>query len=126
MLRLPASAGYPDLTDSQGVAGYTDHGNQRYVHLAAGEASFKLTAAPSPLPYLAEANGRVLAYARKGGTMELKLAGHMPLRFALANASGCRLQSDGRTLAAARQDGALSRYELNRNGTAALTLRCGG
>ncbi|MBE0622489.1 MAG: bifunctional glycoside hydrolase 114/ polysaccharide deacetylase family protein [Burkholderiales bacterium] len=125
-LRLPAAAGYPDLADSRGVAGYADHNGQRYLHLAADEASFRLVAAPQRLPYLAEANGRIRSYTRSGAELGLTLDSHTPLRFTLANAAGCSLRTGGQALAAAQQSGEFSRYELKPNGTTALTLRCGG
>ncbi len=43
-LRLPVSAGYPELEASRGVIGFSDHHDQRYIHLApGGEAFLQLT-----------------------------------------------------------------------------------
>ncbi len=125
-LRLPAAAGYPDLADSRGVAGYSAHGSERYVHLAASEASFSLSQAPQRLPYLAEANGRIKEFARRDGGLTLTLDSHTPLAFALANAAGCSLSAGGQALAARQMSGGLSRYELKQHGSTALTLRCRG
>jgi hypothetical protein len=123
-LRLPAAAGYPDLADSQGVAGYSDQNGQRYLHLAADQSSFRLSDAPQRLPYLADANGRTGNFTRNGAELTLTLDSHMPLSFALGNAAGCSLYANGLALAAPPPSGGLSRYELKQNGTTTLTLRC--
>ena len=94
--------------------------------MAADEASFRLSASPQRLPYLADANGRIERYARNVAELELTLASHTPLHFALANAAGCSLRADGLTLAPLQTSGGLYRYELKQHGTAALTLRCNG
>ena len=124
-LRLPAAAGFPKLEDSRGVAGYSRHNDQHYVHLSGAEAEFTLADAPPRLPYLADANGRIESFSRSGGGIALELAAGAPLSFALANVAGCELRSGGQALKPARNEGKLARYELKQNGTTALTLRCG-
>jgi hypothetical protein len=123
-LRLPAAAGYPDLGDSVGVAGYSDHNGQRYLHLAAGEANFRLSESEQRLPYLADANGRIEKFARSGSELALTLDAHLPLAFALGNAGGCSLHAGGQALAPRETAGGISRYELKQHGPTALTLRC--
>ena len=124
-LRLPAAAGYPRLEDSRGIAGYSRHNDQHYVHMSEGEAEFALSTAPPQLPYLADANGRIENLAREGKGLSLTLRAHTALNFTLANTAGCELRAGTRALKPARSEGTLTRYELKQDGTAALTLRCG-
>ena len=124
-LRMPASAGYPNLEHSRGIAGYSRHNDQHYVHMSETEADFTLTPAPPRLPYLADANGRIESFSRTGGGFALALSAQTPLSFALANAAGCELRAGAQPLRPARSDAKLTRYELKQDGTTALTLRCG-
>ena len=124
-LRLPAAAGFPKLEGSSGVAGYSSHNDQHYVHMSDAEAEFTLVNAAPRLPYLADANGRIEGFSRRGGTMSFTLDAHTPLSFALGNATGCELRSGDKLLAPKRSEGKLTRYETKQNGTTALTLRCG-
>jgi hypothetical protein len=99
-LRLDPEVGWPALEASVGVAGFRDEGQLggqvggRYVHLARdAEPILALTRRPPIVPYLLEANGRVLRWVAEGGTIRLHLAGHEPLRFSVGNARRCVLRT---------------------------------
>lgn len=59
-LRYPAAWGYPDLDRSRGVIGFSDLGDQRFVHLnERPRIDLWLTEAPPRGPYLASARATV-------------------------------------------------------------------
>jgi hypothetical protein len=123
-LRVPASLGVPDMAASRAVAGYQRGTTDHYVHLADGADALVRLAPQAPArPYLAEANGRVTAWSQDASTMQFGLQAHVPLRFALANVSGCRVQGDGRPLSGVAQGG-LTRYELKQNGIDRISISC--
>ena len=105
-LRLPAALGTPDLATSQGVAGFRTGIDGLYVHLSGASAWF--TAQPAdaapvsskPRPYLHDANGRLTGWtvSAQGQSIEFSLQAHVPLEFAIAGASGCKVRANGRSL----------------------------
>lgn len=122
-LRLPAGLGEPDLARSQGIAGWRDAADGRYVHLSGDAARLHFGRAATRLPYLEDANGRVTGFERHPDGMTLTLTAHVPLRFALRDARGCRVQANGRALTVPSSDATTS-YEL-RDASAEIQLRCG-
>jgi hypothetical protein len=88
-VRLPKSAGFPDLEASEQVAGFADHNDARYFHLSADHAELVLTPVAPRAPYLVEANARLTAFRRTPTGLELGLAGHAPVTLAFANAARC-------------------------------------
>lgn len=115
-LRAPASLGVP----AGGIAGYAAHAGQTYAFLVAADAELRYAAAAAPGPRLADANARVLAFARSGTGARLSLAGHVPIEFRLADAGRCEAVHGGRPLARAA-DGA---YRINSNQADGIELRC--
>ncbi|AVS61103.1 hypothetical protein C8241_04685 [Paracidovorax avenae] len=120
-LRLPGALGTPQLPASQGVAGYRGGSEGLYVHLTGGSAWLRTdqasgmsgsTAEPAsaaatgarPAPYLLEANARIADWsvAADGTRTDFRLQGHAPLVFSLANARGCQVRADQRTIAPER------------------------
>ena len=97
-LRLPAALGTPDVAASQGVAGWHEAPEGRYVHLTGGSAWLRTGAGTAPALY--EANARLTAWAPRPGGVDFSLSGHAPLEFGLLNAGRCTVRSGGRTLAA--------------------------
>lgn len=57
-----------------------------------------------PLPYLVDANARIAEWnvAADGTRADFRLQGHAPLAFSLANARGCQVRADQRTLSPER------------------------
>jgi hypothetical protein len=88
-VRLPKSAGFPDLDASRHVAGFADHNDARYFHLSAERAELVLTPEAPRAPYLVESNARLTAFRRTPTGLELGLAGHAPVALVLANAARC-------------------------------------
>ena len=61
-----------------------------------------------PLPYLVDANARIADWsvAADGTRADFRLQGHAPLAFSLANARGCQVRADQRTLSPERSTAA--------------------
>jgi len=97
-LRLPAALGTPDAAASQGVAGWHEAPEGRYIHLTGGSAWLRTGAGAAPALY--EANARLTAWTPRPGGVDFSLSGHAPLEFSLLQAERCTVRSGGRTLAA--------------------------
>lgn len=90
--RVPISAGYPDLLKSRGVVGYSDHNDQRYIHLAPGsEAYIELTKTPPSLPYVSSLQGVLKSFERTARGLRLGLVSWIPGELKFGSASGCRV-----------------------------------
>jgi hypothetical protein len=134
-LRVPSSLGVPNVAASRGVAGYQTRANDIYVHTAGADAVLQLAPQVPTQPYLVEANGRIANWqhgGQQGGqqsgqparsSLQFGLQAHVPLRFSLANVSGCRVEGDGRPLAGVAQGG-ITRYELKQNGIERISVSC--
>lgn len=111
-LRVPISSGYPDLAASRGVLGFSDHNDQRYIHLAPGGDSFlKLTATPPARAWVKAAAATVNNFDWTSAGMRLSLSAHAdgPVRF--GNSEGCRLSDNGQPVAV-KQEGVDSLFIL--------------
>ena len=122
-LRLPAALPLPDLTSSDGVAGYMESEPGRYLHLTAKQASWYGAAEPQA-PYLQQANARLTAFTRSPDGFQFSLQGHDALSFTLANVKGCRLEQGGQPLSPVRRSGGTYHYRSAKHGLEELRLRC--
>lgn len=92
-LRVPKRMGYPDLNRSEGVLGWWDEEDVRYIHLGgAAESRLVMDDKPPSRIGLARANARVQAMS--GGW---RVEGFQPLELELANADRCRVLVNGKT-----------------------------
>lgn len=124
-LRLPVSAGFPDLAASSNIAGHADHEGERYLHLAGGEAQIRLSPAATTRPWLAEANARISALSSTADGLGFTLNGHMPFAFSLGAANGCEVLAGGRAIAPASPAAAgILAFQLKTNGTETISVRC--
>jgi hypothetical protein len=122
-LRVPPQLGLPNLTTGNGVAGWLKGEEGYYLHLAGSTAELRLTPTPPALPMLASANARLAGWARSGGAIRFRLAGHAPLEFDLANVAGCTLSMAGSPLAPTGSDKRLTHYRTS-HAAADFDLRC--
>ncbi|MGI9287210.1 MAG: polysaccharide deacetylase family protein, partial [Pseudomonadales bacterium] len=91
-IRVPQSAGYPDLHASQGVIGYVDHGSERYVHLDQSRSPFLVLTPDGPTqPFLASTNGDVMKWNRTQDGIEVSLKGHGSLTSVMGNVTSCEV-----------------------------------
>jgi len=94
-LRVPKRMGFPDLERSEGVLGWWDEDDVRYIHLGGSSASRVVMAEKPPGHFrLSRANARVQAIAA-GWRVE----GSRPLELEFAQANGCRILVDGKRVA---------------------------
>lgn len=108
-LRLPISAGYPDLLASRGVVGFVDHNDQRYIHLApGGEAFLVMTSLPPKRAWLAAAAAEVESFSWTPKGMKLKVTAHADGFIRFGGGTGCKLVSGGRLLAVKQDSGLLT------------------
>jgi hypothetical protein len=96
-LRIPARLGYPDMKGSRNIAGFSDYGDSRYVHLGpGGEALLSLSEAPPSTPYLREANAAITGLSTSTDTIRMEFTGNMPLTLSLGGVSGYAVTTCGR------------------------------
>jgi hypothetical protein len=125
-VRLPASAGWPDLTASPEVASIAESGGSRYVSFGPGERpTLVLTAEPPQRAYLSWANAPVERWSPDGAALSIRLRGHEPVRFAVTGAaSPCTLTAAGRRIHPA-QSGGRSVFSIGASDTGDARLECG-
>ena len=122
-IRMPSLAGYPDLENSRGVLGFSDHNNQRYIHLAPGGESFlKLTESAPGRPYLAAAAARVDTYTATGNLIRLTVTAESDGYLRFGNAANCRIVSNARPVPS-KIDGSVLSIPLS-PGSHGLELVC--
>ena len=98
-LRISRQLGYPDLGRSDNLAGYSDHGDSRYLHVASGgEAHIQLQPAAPQIPYLIAAGGYLDSLVRDAHVLRLSLTSHTPFTVRLGNTAGCRIANNGKFL----------------------------
>lgn len=88
-LRIPLAMGYPQLTDN-GVAGYVEHGDVRYLHLSASDAEVRLHPRAARLPYIISAGGFLDGVRRNGRSTRWRLHSYTPFMVRVGGVSGCR------------------------------------
>ncbi len=108
-IRLPREAGYPDLEASQGVLGFSEHNDQRYIHLAPGGQSFlKLTGSAPTEPFLAKATARINSVRKTARGMALTASAETDAQLSFGNSAGCRIRSGDRDLPSKSEGSVLS------------------
>lgn len=91
-VRIPKSLGYPDLSCSEGIAGYRDLPQGRYVHLSQSRAVLCLQKNDNNLIVLKHSNGIVEHWqADKAGNIHLRLHSHQPLELTVRSSVPCVL-----------------------------------
>lgn len=120
-MRVPPALGLPRMGKSEGLAGWADAGDGRYLILTRQEARLAF-GAQSAGPRLAGANAGVSDLVRSERGLRFALRGHMPIEFDLADARDCVVSAAGRPLTA-RAAGALQRFVLS-DAAATIDLSC--
>lgn len=93
-IRVPQQAGYPDLEASRGLLGFSDHNDQRYIHLAPGGESFlKLTDTAPGRPFLAAATATINSFRKTASGIVLSVTTEADGYLRFGNADGCRIVS---------------------------------
>jgi hypothetical protein len=108
-MRVPISAGYPDLLASRGVIGFSDHNDQRYIHLApGGEAFLAMTSTPPRQAWLAAAAARIDRFEWTTTGMKLSVTAYADGYLRFEGAAGCKLLTGNKVVASAQQGGVLN------------------
>ena len=99
-VRLDAQMDWPDLLQSQGIAGVRDLPQGRYVALSSDRALLVLRADRDPRPALEEANVPLLDWRyRDERHVSFAFAGQFDLTFSVRSATACRVEVDGQRFA---------------------------
>ncbi|MHB8056764.1 MAG: bifunctional glycoside hydrolase 114/ polysaccharide deacetylase family protein [Desulfuromonadaceae bacterium] len=121
-LRIPRTLGYPDLHNSNKVAGFNDHVDSRYLHLLPGGEALVTLAQSSPdEPYLASAGGFLDYFERYNNGLKLGLHGYTPFKVRIANAKGCRFPKGIKTVTSGNVNELVAELP---EGKHALTVDC--
>lgn len=123
-LRLPVALGFPDIENSQSIAGYSTGPNDHYLHLGSDTAELVLRATEPAALRLVSANARVENFSTTPEGLKWQLAGHAPLKFTLANAETCRVRAGGRDLTPVRRFAGISHYEIKSHVARPLEAIC--
>ena len=123
-LRLPAQMGWPNLQQSQGVAGFVKLRDEVFIHLSANTANLVLTDTPPSGPRLVSANGRIEQFQQTTNGPQWAVTAHVPLKFSLANVQNCRVKVQGRTIQARRVNGDTSEFEIPEHATQSIETIC--
>ena len=90
--RIPGNAGYPDLEKSTGIAGYSEHNDQRYIHVVpGGEAVLRLVPVPPSIPYLQTLQGELKSFDRTAKGIRIVLKAQTLGELTFGSAKGCTL-----------------------------------
>lgn len=123
-LRVDDSWGWPDLTQSVGVAGVRDTPQGRYIHLARDSVPVIYPSVSPPLgPYVQQANGRVLHWELVGAGAKLRIAGNEALVVEIVSSRPCTLKTPRRTISGSPAGGVI-RFVLQEKDTEEATLDC--
>ncbi|NPB06981.1 MAG: polysaccharide deacetylase [Aquificae bacterium] len=99
-LRVPVSAGYPDLINSKGVAGFNEHDGYYYLILD-GSGYYEIAFSEHEPPYyLKSVNGRVVSVKKTEDGMLFELEARVPIEAEFVLPAGCRLYFNGRPVKA--------------------------
>lgn len=99
-VRLDAQMGWPDLLQSQGIAGVRDLPQGRYVALSSDKALLVLRPDRDPRPALEEANLPLLDWRYLDERrVSFAFAGQFDLTFSVRSATACRVEVDGQRFA---------------------------
>ncbi|WP_298450924.1 endo alpha-1,4 polygalactosaminidase [uncultured Marinobacter sp.] len=87
---------YPDMDHSEGVAGFHDTRNLRFVHLTGDNPLLVLSSNRPTGPLLDSANAQIVSWQRNqrddNWKVQLELKGYQPLEFVLTGTSHCSME----------------------------------
>jgi len=124
-LRMPTTAGYPDLINSVNVVGYNTYNNEHYIHLGpGGDAVIRLTTSQPQVPFLVEANARISRFVRNKNQIDFSLEGYLPPKFTLANMQNCTLWDEKEAITSAIQKDGQQSYDIKQGSKNDFTIKC--
>lgn len=124
-LRWPLRLGWPRLSSNHGIAGFSERGEEGYLHLASAQAELEFAPQVETLPRLVSANGRIAGFELDHhGNARWRLQAHVPLQFSLALPAGCGAQADGRPIEPLRRNGEIAHFRLKDHAAATIEALC--
>lgn len=123
-LRASTSLGVPQIRGSESVGGFSQRGEDVYLHLSGTSA--EVLFAPTELPEvrLVSANARLESMQKTTSGYRWNLTGHVPLEFTLAHADNCSVRAAGRDLVAVRSADGHFHYKLASHAARPLEATC--
>ncbi len=112
-LRMPQSLGLPDIAASTGIAGFSRHDADLYVHAGAASVDLQLSSKPLPRPYLVSSNGQLIDFSQDHDTTRFTLRAYAPLELELANAGRCTVQAGSHRFPPRQSRGATTTYTIS-------------
>ena len=123
-LRISNSLGYPDIANSDGVAGYTDSEVGRFLHLSKEKAEILFTKEEENKEiFLERANASLSYWKYTGKGVEMRLKGYEPLDFTIRSNKQCTLNIQGKKVSGKKLKG-INRFQLNIRDTRDALLVC--
>ncbi len=123
-LRIPESLGYPDVSKSDGVAGYTEDNTGRYIHLSKPKASILFSEQErNTLPTLVSANAKLAHWEYSSEGTRISFKGYESLNFTIRSKTQCTLHTKDKVIAGKQLHGTL-KFQLNQRGIRNALLVC--
>ncbi|MBP8053280.1 MAG: bifunctional glycoside hydrolase 114/ polysaccharide deacetylase family protein [Burkholderiaceae bacterium] len=123
-VRASKSLGVPHVGVSEAVAGFSQRGDDVYLHLTGSSAELRFAPNEVPEVRLVSANARIESVEKTTSGYRWNLIGHVPLEFTLAHAENCKVQAAGRDLVATRSADGQSHYKLTSHAARPLEATC--
>ena len=94
-LRAPAVLRVPQIRASESVGGFSQRGEDVYVHMAGASAELLFAPIEPTEVRLVSANARIESIQKTTTGYRWNLIGHVPLEFTLAHADNCKVRAAG-------------------------------
>lgn len=97
--RVPKSWGYPDLQKSKNIIGFSDHGNDLFIHLGIAQSSTLIFTKNKPLlPYLIDSNAKVTKFIRHHNNLIISLKSYENIDINLGNINHCQISHNNKII----------------------------
>ena len=123
-LRAPAVLGVPQIRASESVGGFSQRGEDVYVHMAGASAELLFAPIEPTEVRLVSANARIESIQKTTTGYRWNLIGHVPLEFTLAHADNCKVRAAGRDLVATRSADGHTHYKITSHAARPLEATC--
>lgn len=126
-LRITGQTKRPDISNSEGIAGYRDISQGQYIALNGNNVvTLRLTEQSNNMPYLVKSNARIKYWHNGEQSTDFRLAGHHPVSLSLANFSyQCVLKDKyGKNIQAIKQSNSDTLFEFKQHDTGVLQVIC--
>ncbi len=123
-LRLPIAAGVPDMERSNGVAGFNQHNDQRYIHTDNSSVELFIRSQSKIIPYLISANAPLINATHEKGQLHLSFMPEVALEVDIANAGKCHLLHNGKRMGKSSRSNNTTKLSLKKHVTGPIEAYC--